>query len=113
MILAVYNAAVANGCGIVLLRSSVGVSQRIIQGDMTANQESRHVFIVRIWLEPRELEGAAPQLRGTIEHVPSGVRRSVKALTEIADFILSWLPALRHRPDTGSQPTRRKGDGAP
>lgn len=67
---------------------------------MAANEENRHVFIVRIWLEPREVEGAAPQLRGTIEHVPSGMRRSVKALTEITDFIRSWLPESLRRPDT-------------
>jgi hypothetical protein len=66
---------------------------------MTANQESRQIFIVRVWLEPRELEGAAPQLRGTIEHVPSGMRRSVKALTEITDFVRVWLPETTRQPN--------------
>lgn len=75
---------------------------------MTANEENRHVFIVRIWLEPREVEGAAPQLRGTIEHVPSGMRRAIKALTEITDFIRAWLPESMRRSDVLIRPTHLK-----
>ena len=77
---------------------------------MTADRESRHVFIVRIWLEPRELEAAAPQLRGTIEHVPSGMRRSVKALTEISDFICAWLPESLRQPKAWDRLRYRKRD---
>ena len=106
-----YNAAAVSDCGIVLsgIRRGRG-AQRTIRGDMTANQESRHVFIVRIWLEPRELEGAAPQLRGTIEHVPSGMRRSVKALAEITDFIRAWLPETLRRPKAWDRLRQRKRD---
>ena len=87
-----------------------GRRHRAIRGNMTANQESRQIFIVRIWLEPRELEGAAPQLRGTIEHVPSGMRRSVKALTEITDFIRAWLPETTRQPNVWGRLTHRIRD---
>lgn len=59
---------------------------------MIAPYDDRHVFIVRIWLEPRELEGEAPQLRGSVEHVPSGERRWVKALDEVTAFMGRFLP---------------------
>jgi len=83
---------------------------RVTWGNMTADQESRQIFIVRIWLEPRELEGAAPQLRGTIEHVPSGIRRSVKAVTEITDFIRAWLPETTRQPNVWGRLTHRIRD---
>jgi hypothetical protein len=49
------------------------------------------VFILRIWREAREIEGAPPQWRGMIEHVPSGERRSVQTLDSISAFIVPYL----------------------
>lgn len=63
---------------------------------MIATYDDRHVFIVRIWLEPRELKGEAPQLRGSVEHVPSGARRSIKALEEVMAFMAQFLPVAQH-----------------
>ena len=59
--------------------------------EMKSFSENTHSFIVRIWLEPRDLEGAEPQLRGEIEHVPSSERRYLKDLSEIAFFIAPYL----------------------
>lgn len=87
-----------------------GRRHRAARGNMTANQESRQVFIVRVWLEPRELEGAAPQLRGTIEHVPTGIRCSVKALTEITDFVRAWLPETTRQPNVWGRLMHRVRD---
>lgn len=65
---------------------------------MTATYDDRHVFIVRIWFEPREIKGEAPQLRGSVEHVPSGERRSVKAPEEVMAFMARFLPAAQPAP---------------
>ena len=46
-------------------------------------EDNTHVFIVRIWLEPREIEGAEPERRGVIEHLPTGARRYIRDLKEI------------------------------
>lgn len=56
--------------------------------------ENTDVFIFRIWLEPREIEGAAPQWRGMIEHVTSGERRYVKSLDEATEFITGFLQRM-------------------
>ncbi|MCP4623543.1 MAG: hypothetical protein GY850_08435 [bacterium] len=58
---------------------------------MKSFDENTHSFIVRIRLEPRELEGAEPELRGEIEHVASGKVRYLKDLGEIAIFIAPYF----------------------
>jgi hypothetical protein len=57
-------------------------------------EEHTHVFIVRIWREPREIEDASPEWRGVIEHVPDGKRRYLKDLAEIAAFIAPYLKEM-------------------
>jgi hypothetical protein len=52
------------------------------------------VFIVRIWIEPREIPGQKPEWRGYIEHVASGERRSFRSLAEITRFIAPHLEQL-------------------
>lgn len=42
---------------------------------MDLSEEEAHAFIVRIWREPREIDDAASEWRGMIEHVESGERR--------------------------------------
>jgi hypothetical protein len=59
------------------------------------------VFIVRIWCEPREIEGAPPLWRGVIEHMPSGERRYVQSLQEIVDLIALYLDDIL----SGCKPT--------
>ena len=49
------------------------------------------IFIVRVWLEPREVEGVRPIWRGVIEHVPSGKRRYLQDLTHIISFIIPYF----------------------
>jgi hypothetical protein len=58
---------------------------------MKSFEESTHAFIVRIWLEPREIEDAAPEWRGVIQHTSSGERRSFNGLHEIEEFISPYL----------------------
>jgi hypothetical protein len=69
-------------------------SQR--QLDMvTSLTENTLAFIVRVWRETREIEGAAPEWRGVVEHVPTGERRYLTNLDELADFILLYVPDIR------------------
>jgi hypothetical protein len=50
-----------------------------------------HSFIVRVWLEPREIEGVDPEWRGMVEHVSSGKRRYVTDLGDLSAFIAIYL----------------------
>ncbi len=44
-------------------------------------KEKTHSFIVRIWLESREIEAKVPELRGMIEHVTSEKQQYFQDLT--------------------------------
>ena len=59
---------------------------------MNTNEDNNHTFIMRFWLEPRELENARPIWRGVVEHVASGRKHYLKNLEEVKQFILSYLP---------------------
>ena len=59
---------------------------------MNAIEENNHAFVVRFWLEPRELENANPIWRGVIEHVTSGRKIHLKNLEEVKQFIMEYLP---------------------
>jgi hypothetical protein len=56
--------------------------------------DDTHAFIVRFWLEPREIQGEKPLWRGVIEHVPSGRKLYLKDLNEITAFIEFYLPGI-------------------
>lgn len=62
---------------------------------MSTFVENTHVFILRIWLEPREIEGAVPQFRAVIEHVSSGEQRYLGDLDEIVQVISGYVPEPR------------------
>jgi hypothetical protein len=53
-----------------------------------------HVFIVRIWLEPREIIEAAVEWRGVIEHLPTHQRRYLNDLAAVAGFITPYLESM-------------------
>ena len=61
---------------------------------MPKYDEKTESFIVRIWLEPRELRGAPPVWRGEIEHATSQVRHFFTDLDKIAEFIRPYLAGL-------------------
>lgn len=50
-----------------------------------------HSFIVKLWLEEAGDETGRIVWRGYITHVPGGGRRYLKRLSDIADFISSYL----------------------
>jgi len=57
-----------------------------------------HSFVVRLWLEPREIDNATPVWRGVIEHVTSGKRQYMNNLEQIRAFIESYLPEINKNP---------------
>jgi hypothetical protein len=61
---------------------------------MRSFEKNTHVFIIRVWSEPREIAGARPEWRGMIEHVPSGERCYVQTLDSISAFIVPYLVAM-------------------
>jgi hypothetical protein len=56
--------------------------------------DDSQAFIVRFWLEPREIQGEKPLWRGVIEHVPTGRKLFLKGLNEVTAFIESYLPGI-------------------
>lgn len=63
-------------------------------------EESDHAFVIRIWKESREIEGASPTWRGVIEHVRSGKKRYLRDFSTIASFIIPYLEAMGTDTDT-------------
>jgi len=61
----------------------------------------KRVFIVRIWLEPREIAGAAVVWRGVIEHVPTHKQRYFNDLGVITSFIAPYLESMGVRRGKG------------
>jgi hypothetical protein len=64
-----------------------------------------HSFILRIWLERREIKNAFPHWRGTIEHVATGEQRSFNRIDEIPRLIKPFLKS------PGSDAVPRKSIG--
>lgn len=58
---------------------------------MDSFEANTQVFIVRVWVEPRDDATAAPQWRGVIEHTPTRERRYFTDLNVVADFIEQHL----------------------
>lgn len=61
---------------------------------MKSNKEPAHAFIVRIWMETRELKDAEPIWRGVIEDVGNGTRVYFDQLEQIALHITAYLEAM-------------------
>ena len=58
---------------------------------MTPLGRDTYVFIVRLWREPREIASAQPMWRGTVEHVPTGERCSVRRVQDVSTLIAERL----------------------
>ncbi len=61
---------------------------------MALSEENKHAFVVRIWCEPREIEGKTPAWRGMIEHVASRNRQYLEDINEINTFIVPYLKQM-------------------
>lgn len=61
---------------------------------MSNFEDKTCAFIVRFWLERREIETGDVELRGVVEHVPSGQRRYVLKIGDVLAFMTSYLEAM-------------------
>jgi hypothetical protein len=61
---------------------------------VNSTKETAHAFIVRIWIETRELKDAEPIWRGVIEHIGSGKKVYFDHLEQIAIHIMPYIRAL-------------------
>jgi hypothetical protein len=63
-----------------------------------------HVFVVRLWREPREVDRALPEWRGTIKNVRTDEQRSFRHLRTMVDFIVESAGArtMLRRPSSAA-----------
>ena len=61
---------------------------------MELSEPRAHSFVVRIWREGGDSAADKVTWRGHISHVPSGRRRYIKDLAEIAAFIKPYLAEM-------------------
>jgi len=57
-------------------------------------EDNASAFIVRVWLEHREVENAPVEWRGSIEHVGSGRIKYLIDLEEITQTVRPYLEAM-------------------
>ena len=62
--------------------------------DMASLEATSHPFLVRIWLEEGGNDGHPATWRGHITHVPSGRRRYLEDLDDIAAFVMPYLKEM-------------------
>lgn len=62
-----------------------------MQADITVDE---HTFIIRVWSESREIEGARPVFRWMIRHGQSGKTRYLEDVDEIQAFIAPYLEQM-------------------
>jgi hypothetical protein len=67
----------------------------------------QHLFIVRLWQEPGR-QGSG-QWRGSVEHVPSGLRLYYSALADLTDFITLRLAVAAPAETVQSEEERLRG----
>ena len=59
---------------------------------VTSPCDPTQVFIIRVWREPREIEGQPALWRGVIEHLVSGERCYFTRYSKLIVFMLDHLP---------------------
>lgn len=55
-------------------------------------------FVVRIWIEPREVPNATLELRGMIQDVLSGEKKYFRKFEELIDFMILQISNDIQRP---------------
>jgi SpoVK/Ycf46/Vps4 family AAA+-type ATPase len=71
---------------------------------MASFEENTYVFIVRVWLERREIPGAVPIRRGVVENLSGGERRFFTDLEGLLEILKLWIdepPQPSTEGDTG------------
>lgn len=65
-------------------------SEEIMNTDETINQS----FIIKIWIEEPATKSQPAVWRGHVTHVPSGTRKYIQDLSQIATIIAPYVIAL-------------------
>lgn len=69
-------------------------------------------FIVKIWLEETAAEAGRALWRGHITHVPSGERRYLKSLDDVAAFIEPFMARMGIKAGSSwRKPLKRRSQG--
>ena len=61
---------------------------------MNSLEATSHPFVIRIWLEDSAEEARRATWRGHITHVPSGERRYLHDLDDMAAFVAPYLESM-------------------
>lgn len=61
-------------------------------------EEYTHSFVVKIWIEESADQAGKVMYRGYITHIPGGERHYLKKLSDIDNFILTYMEAMGVRP---------------
>lgn len=69
-----------------------------IKSGMDSLEATSHPFVIRIWLEERAQEAHGATWRGHITHVPSGERRYLQSLDDMASFVAPYLESMGIKP---------------
>jgi hypothetical protein len=70
---------------------------------MDLSESTLHSFIIKLWLEGDCGKSEPNVWRGYITHVPTGDRRYLKRLSDIADFVQEYLDDTQGRKDLRSR----------
>ncbi len=70
---------------------------------MDSFEDNTNVFIVRVWLEPRDSPAARPEWRGVIEHAGTRQRRYFKNMSGITEFVEPYLEQMGIRVGQGGR----------
>jgi hypothetical protein len=70
-----------------------------------------HTFVVKLWLESREIQGAEQEWRGRIDHIQSGSYLYFTDMTAIAQLIRGFMERKPHAsPNDEGDDTARWGE---
>ena len=64
-------------------------------------------FLIRVWIEPREIEGASVVWRGMAQLVSNGELIYFKSFSELNAFIASKM-SLPYLPDSGLETSEKE-----
>lgn len=81
------------------------------QGIMGTFESNAQAFVLRIWREPREIEGAPAVYRLALSHVASGALAYFQEVDELCTFIKLYLQGRAPRPHgEPTESTREESD---
>ncbi|HEX7185264.1 MAG TPA: hypothetical protein VF756_25800 [Thermoanaerobaculia bacterium] len=65
-------------------------------------------FLVRVWLEPREIESEEPTVRGFVRNLQTGEEQYVRDPRKVGEIVLRYLRGLRSEAGTSAERQSRR-----